>query len=96
MATPRRTVLVTVGTTQFDGLVLAVCRPEFAAELKSMGFDSMRVQIGRGTRPPQDWGEENQPGAQDSWFRFTQDLPAEMKAVTKAAHDSLTNGTHLR
>ncbi|EWC44157.1 hypothetical protein DRE_06982 [Drechslerella stenobrocha 248] len=41
-----RKVLVTVGTTAFDGLIEAVVRPSVVDLLRSQGYTSIRVQYG--------------------------------------------------
>jgi len=44
-------VFVTVGTTSFDALIAATTTPEFANALEKLGFDELRLQVGRGAAP---------------------------------------------
>ena len=47
----RRTVFVTVGTTCFDSLVMAVDSPEVKKALLQKGYTDL-IQMGRGTYVP--------------------------------------------
>ena len=69
---PRR-VFVTVGTTSFDTLIAATTTPEFASALEKLGFDELRLQVGRG----------NEPAVRDrtTWFRFAPTITDEMRAA---------------
>jgi len=69
---PRR-VFVTVGTTSFDALIAATTTPEFASALEKLGFDELRLQVGRG----------NEPAVRDrtTWFRFAPTITDEMRAA---------------
>mmetsp|Transcript_2115 Transcript_2115/g.1960 ORF Transcript_2115/g.1960 Transcript_2115/m.1960 type:complete len:178 (-) Transcript_2115:18-551(-) len=44
-------LFVTVGTTQFDVLVDAVCHKDFVRQLESDGFTKIVIQYGRGKAP---------------------------------------------
>ena len=68
---PRR-VFVTVGTTSFDALIAATTAPEFANALEKLGFDELRLQVGRGKAPEAE-------GA--TWFRFAPTITDEMRAA---------------
>ena len=68
---PRR-VFVTVGTTSFDALIAATTAPEFANALEKLGFDELRLQVGRGKAPEAE-------GA--TWFRFAPTITEEMRAA---------------
>ncbi|CAN6272638.1 unnamed protein product [Urochloa humidicola] len=48
----RRTVFVTVGTTCFDALVMAVDSPEVKMALLQQGYTDLLIQMGRGTYVP--------------------------------------------
>jgi len=48
----RRTVFVTVGTTCFDSLVMAVDSPEVKKALLQKGYTDLLIQMGRGTYVP--------------------------------------------
>ncbi|KAJ1284724.1 hypothetical protein BS78_03G227200 [Paspalum vaginatum] len=48
----RRTVFVTVGTTCFDALVMAVDSPEVKKALLQKGYTDLVIQMGRGTYVP--------------------------------------------
>uniref|UniRef100_K3Z1D9 Glycosyl transferase family 28 C-terminal domain-containing protein n=1 Tax=Setaria italica TaxID=4555 RepID=K3Z1D9_SETIT len=48
----RRTVFVTVGTTCFDALVMAVDSPEVKKALLQKGYTDLLIQMGRGTYVP--------------------------------------------
>ncbi|CAN6231616.1 unnamed protein product, partial [Urochloa humidicola] len=48
----RRTVFVTVGTTCFDALVMAVDSPEVKKALLQQGYTDLLIQMGRGTYIP--------------------------------------------
>ena len=69
---PRR-VFVTVGTTSFDALVAATTTPEFANALEKLGFDELRLQVGRGKEPHKT--------DRVSWFRFAPTITEEMRAA---------------
>ena len=58
---PRR-VFVTVGTTSFDALIAATATREFANALEKLGFDELRLQVGRGKEPHKT--------DHTTWFRF--------------------------
>jgi beta-1,4-N-acetylglucosaminyltransferase len=47
-----RTVFVTVGTTCFDALVMAVDSPEVKKALLQKGYSNLLIQMGRGTYVP--------------------------------------------
>ncbi|AFZ79422.1 glycosyltransferase family 28 C-terminal domain containing protein [Theileria equi strain WA] len=47
-----KTVVVTVGTTRFDGLIDVVDGVEFQSRLQSLGYTNIVYQIGRGRRIP--------------------------------------------
>ncbi|CAD6244646.1 unnamed protein product [Miscanthus lutarioriparius] len=47
-----RTVFVTVGTTCFDALVMAVDSPEVKKALLQKGYSNLVIQMGRGTYVP--------------------------------------------
>jgi beta-1,4-N-acetylglucosaminyltransferase len=47
-----RTVFVTVGTTCFDALVMAVASPEVKKALLQKGYSNLVIQMGRGTYVP--------------------------------------------
>jgi beta-1,4-N-acetylglucosaminyltransferase len=49
-------VFVTVGTTQFDSLIATLDDPACIAALKSHGFTSVRIQLGRGSVVPTNIG----------------------------------------
>eukprot|EP00040_Diaphanoeca_grandis_P005540 m.33276 g.33276 ORF g.33276 m.33276 type:complete len:171 (+) comp16788_c0_seq1:119-631(+) len=49
---PSGTVFVTVGTTSFDSLINATGSTEFAEFLKSLGYNELVVQYGRGDARP--------------------------------------------
>ena len=68
---PRR-VFVTVGTTSFDALIQATTTPEFANALEKLGFDELRLQVGRGQAPVSD---------SVTWFRFAPTITEEMRAA---------------
>ena len=68
---PRR-VFVTVGTTSFDALIGACTTPEFNKQLATLGFDELRLQVGRGKAPEAE-------GA--TWFRFAPTIADEMRAA---------------
>ena len=69
---PRR-VFVTVGTTSFDALIGACTTPEFHKKLKTLGFDELRLQVGRGAAPTDT--------DRVSWFRFAPTITEEMRAA---------------
>eukprot|EP00419_Tripos_fusus_P038000 CAMPEP_0172765396 /NCGR_PEP_ID=MMETSP1074-20121228/179179_1 /TAXON_ID=2916 /ORGANISM="Ceratium fusus, Strain PA161109" /LENGTH=82 /DNA_ID=CAMNT_0013600337 /DNA_START=174 /DNA_END=419 /DNA_ORIENTATION=- len=46
------TAIVTVGSTQFDGLIRAVDRPEFLHFLKRFKIKRLQVQRGKGSYRP--------------------------------------------
>ena len=69
---PRR-VFVTVGTTSFDALVAATTTPEFANALEKLGFDELRLQVGRGAAPADT--------DRVTWFRFAPTITDEMRAA---------------
>ena len=71
-----RGVLVTVGTTSFDGLVEAATSEAFAEQLEAMGYAWLRVQVGRGKAPEEKW--DTRRPLRRSWFRMTPDMPGEM------------------
>lgn len=48
----QRTVFVTVGTTCFDALVMAVDSPEVKKALLQKGYTDLLIQMGRGTYVP--------------------------------------------
>jgi beta-1,4-N-acetylglucosaminyltransferase len=47
-----RTVFVTVGTTCFDALVMAVDSPEVKKALLQKGYNDLLIQMGRGAYVP--------------------------------------------
>jgi len=47
-----QTVFVTVGTTCFDALVMAVDSPEVKKALLQKGYSNLLIQMGRGTYVP--------------------------------------------
>ena len=69
---PRR-VFVTVGTTSFDALIHAATTPEFANALEKLGFDELRLQVGRGKEPTKT--------DRVTWFRFAPTITEEMRAA---------------
>ena len=69
---PRR-VFVTVGTTSFDALIAATTTPEFANALEKLGFDELRLQVGRGAAPTDT--------DRTTWFRFAPTITDEMRAA---------------
>ena len=69
---PRR-VFVTVGTTSFDALIGACTTPEFHKKLKTLGFDELRLQVGRGAAPAET--------DRVTWFRFAPTITEEMRAA---------------
>ena len=69
---PRR-VFVTVGTTSFDALIGACTTPEFNKQLATLGFDELRLQVGRGAAPA--------VNDRVSWFRFAPTITEEMRAA---------------
>ena len=69
---PRR-VFVTVGTTSFDALIHACTTPEFANALEKLGFDELRLQVGRGAAPTDT--------DRTTWFRFAPTITEEMRAA---------------
>ena len=69
---PRR-VFVTVGTTSFDALIGACTTPEFNKKLKTLGFDELRLQVGRGAAPTDT--------DRTTWFRFAPTITEEMRAA---------------
>ena len=69
---PRR-VFVTVGTTSFDALIRATTAPEFANALEKLGFDELRLQVGRGKEPSKT--------DRTTWFRFAPTITDEMRAA---------------
>ena len=52
MPTSGGAVFVTVGTTQFDALVLGISSLEALSIFAEQGYTSMRIQYGRGEPPP--------------------------------------------
>jgi len=48
----QRTVFVTVGTTCFDSLVMAVDSPEVKKALLKKGYTDLLIQMGRGRYVP--------------------------------------------
>ena len=50
MPKKRKSVFVTVGTTQFDSLIEALDTPECADALRGNGYGSVVIQRGKGTR----------------------------------------------
>ena len=69
---PRR-VFVTVGTTSFDALIGACTTPEFNKQLATLGFDELRLQVGRGKEPSKT--------DRTTWFRFAPTITEEMRAA---------------
>ena len=69
----RARVFVTVGTTSFDALIHAATTPEFANALEKLGFDELRLQVGRGAAPTE--------ADRVSWFRFAPTITEEMRAA---------------
>ena len=69
---PRR-VFVTVGTTSFDALIAATTTPEFNKQLATLGFDELRLQVGRGAAPAET--------DRTTWFRFAPTITEEMRAA---------------
>ena len=69
---PRR-VFVTVGTTSFDALIDACTTPEFNKKLATLGFDELRLQVGRGAAPAET--------DRTTWFRFAPTITEEMRAA---------------
>jgi len=69
---PRR-VFVTVGTTSFDALIDACITPEFNKKLATLGFDELRLQVGRGAAPTE--------ADRITWFRFAPTITEEMRAA---------------
>ena len=49
MPKKRKSVFVTVGTTQFDSLIEALDTPECADALRGNGYGSVVIQRGKGT-----------------------------------------------
>jgi beta-1,4-N-acetylglucosaminyltransferase len=51
MKSTTKNIFVTVGTTKFDELVLAVTTPKAIQWMKDHGYTSLTIQFGRGTKP---------------------------------------------
>lgn len=74
-----RSVLVTVGTTEFRELVEAASTEAFGRRLAELGYTSLRVQVGRGPKP--DFQGTIQK-LERTWFDVTPDMPGEMRKAT--------------
>ena len=78
-----RAVFVTVGTTSFDALIEIVDDPAFVQSLASLGYTSLRVQLGRGKYTPShfDEGGTEVRGVRCDWYRFKPTLHGDMAAA---------------
>jgi len=80
--------LVTVGSTEFDSLIVAASEPRFGELMASIGFDTLVFQIGRGSWLPTQARLEDdpqQPRKDPSWpldrvyYRFKEDLSLDIE-----------------
>jgi len=86
-------VFVTVGTTRFDALIQAIDSQAFLRVLKSKGFSSLKIQLGKGNYIPQHIGalEEGQASLKDqrkdleriavSFYRFKPSIADDMRGA---------------
>mmetsp|Transcript_44111 Transcript_44111/g.73218 ORF Transcript_44111/g.73218 Transcript_44111/m.73218 type:complete len:173 (+) Transcript_44111:42-560(+) len=70
----QRTVFVTVGTTEFDVLVQKLLSDDVLSLLAQQGFDSLCLQIGRGSEPT----IPECPPLAVKWYRFKNSLESDM------------------
>ncbi len=83
------TIFVTVGTTEFDGLIEAIDSEDFVTCLKKCNFQHLNVQTGRGTYFPRvlgkyqvsDASSSSASGLKVSIFNFKPNLEADMKSA---------------
>jgi beta-1,4-N-acetylglucosaminyltransferase len=62
-----KTVFVTVGTTEFDQLISVISSPESLRVLRSLGYQRLVLQIGRGKFEPESGVRE---GIQVTVYRY--------------------------
>ena len=93
----KRTVFVTVGTTQFDHLVTTVLSDEALALLAEQGYHRLCIQYGRGTPPPA--VPASAPLEVES-YRFKDSLAEDMQGaallVSHAGAGSIMEGLRCR
>ena len=73
-----KTVFVTVGTTEFDGLIRRLCEESVLSLMRSKGYRKIVFQIGKGAYEPTLSTEEDGEGrdgwelsgVEISWFRL--------------------------
>ena len=75
-----RNVFVTVGTTSFDALVEALDNPAVVNILRARGYNSLTMQIGRGTYRPR--RVRTRPGFRVDIFDFRPSLDEAMRAAS--------------
>ena len=79
---PQRTVFVTVGTTEFSGLIKAVDGEHLHAELLKQGFSRLIVQYGRGAyRPSRGKGLEHSSSLVVESYDFKPTLDDDLDAA---------------
>ena len=93
----RRTVFVTVGTTQFDALVAKLLSHEVLALLAEQGYHRLCIQHGRGAPPPA--APASAPLEVES-YRFKDTLAADMQGaallISHAGAGSIMEGLRCR
>ena len=94
-------VFITVGTTEFDGLISALDGAEAADALVRLGASTVILQVGRGVVVPQELQAElERRGVSCSWFKFRDTLSEEMEAadfiISHCGAGSVLEATNLR
>ena len=96
MPAHKRVVFVTVGTTQFDRLPLTLLQEEVLVTLARQGYDCLRLQIGRGSKPVL----PSEPPLHIEWYRFKPSLDEDMRSasliVSHAGAGSILEALRLR
>jgi len=82
MSLSTRSLLVTVGTTEFDQLIQAIDNTDFAVALQNLLINKVTIQMGRGVHEPNVLLQACRSlGIETDLYRYKPDLEVEMKVA---------------